>query len=453
MPDYLLSLSNHSATRTLIRGLGLPAPVTLERAQGPYAAEVLAGRDILSLGATSSTRHAALTSAGARVRGAENIGEMPSDFHGLVFDARSIREPMQCQILYKSFHAALGALRQNARVLIIGACPKQCSDVAMSAVMRGLEGFVRSVAKEIGRRGSTANLVYVEDRAEQNLASVLCFLLSPRSAFVSGQVLRVSNRVSSRVAAKALDVNTSSLRGKTALVTGSAQGLGAATAQRLSEEGAQVICLDVHSNADALQQTAEKISGIALKMDVTRADAPEQLCKFIEKNFGGLDIVVHNAGVIRDKTLEKMDARRWENVLAVNLDAILRMDRALIETSLLRDHGRIICLSSIAGIAGNIGQTNYALTKAAVIGYVEALSKKLAARGITANAVAPGLVETPMMMTMPFLFRELARRMNSLSQAGVPRDVAEVITFLCMPSAVGITGQTLRVCGQNLMGA
>jgi 3-oxoacyl-[acyl-carrier protein] reductase len=421
--------------------------------QGPYTEDLLARRCFLLLASNESVDakllRSALTSASAQVFGAQDVAAGASDFHGLVFDARSIREPMQCQALYENFHAVLGALRQNARLLIIGVNPEQCDDVAMSAVARGLEGFTRSVAKEIGRKGSTANLVYVEDQAEQHLAPVMRFLLSPRSAFVSGQVLRVSNRVT----ATAADAGMSSLLGKIALVTGGAQGLGAATAQRLSEEGAKVICLDVHANADALQKTAEKISGIALTMDVTSTEAPAQLSEFVAREFGGLDIVVHNAGVLRDKTLAKMDARRWHSVLEVNLDAILRMDSALLNSNLLRDHGRIVCLSSIAGIAGNVGQTNYALTKAAVIGYVEALSKQLAKRGITANAVAPGLVETPMMMTMPFVFREVARRMNSLSQAGIPRDVAEVITFLCLPSAAGITGQTLRVCGQNLIGA
>ena len=163
--------------------------------------------------------------------------------------------------------------------------------------------------------------------------------------------------------------------------------------------------------------------------------------------------MVHNAGVTRDKTLANMKEKFWDMVQAINLEAILRVDDALLEAGTLNDHARVVCLSSIGGIAGNMGQTNYGATKAGLIGYVAAQSAEQAKRGITVNAVAPGFIETRMTAEMPFMIREAGRRMNSLSQGGHPEDVAELIKFLSTPGAVGITGQTIRVCGQSLIGA
>jgi len=162
---------------------------------------------------------------------------------------------------------------------------------------------------------------------------------------------------------------------------------------------------------------------------------------------------VHNAGITRDRTLGRMSASEWDGVLSVNLAAILAIDDALDAGGLWKEASRVVCLSSISGIAGNFGQTNYATSKAALIGYVAAQAPLHAVRGVTFNAVAPGFIETPMTNKVPFLTREIGRRLNSLSQGGQPRDVAELVTFLATPGACGINGQTIRVCGQGLMGA
>jgi 3-oxoacyl-[acyl-carrier protein] reductase len=143
----------------------------------------------------------------------------------------------------------------------------------------------------------------------------------------------------------------------------------------------------------------------------------------------------------------------WNMVLSINLLSILRIDEVLLGEQVIRDHGRIVCLSSIGGIAGNMGQTNYGATKAGLIGYVQSQGPKQAERGITVNAVAPGFIETRMTAAMPFMIREAGRRMNSLSQGGLPEDVAELITFLSTPGAGGVTGNVVRVCGQSLIGA
>jgi 3-oxoacyl-[acyl-carrier protein] reductase len=136
----------------------------------------------------------------------------------------------------------------------------------------------------------------------------------------------------------------------------------------------------------------------------------------------------------------------------VNLAAVVRITDALLPKA-LRDGGRVVCLSSVSGIAGNVGQTNYSASKAALIGYVDALATQVAPRGITANAIAPGFIETRMTAAIPMVIREAGRRLSALGQGGLPEDVAQAITFLASPGAQGITGTTLRVCGGALIGA
>jgi 3-oxoacyl-[acyl-carrier protein] reductase len=165
-----------------------------------------------------------------------------------------------------------------------------------------------------------------------------------------------------------------------------------------------------------------------------------------------VDIVVHNAGITRDRTLGKMDASRWDLAVQVNLGGVIRITEALLQGP-LRDHGRIILLSSVAGIAGNFGQTNYAASKSGVIGYTRALAPLVAGRGITVNAVAPGFVETRLTAAIPLATREAGRRLSSLTQGGAPVDIAEAITFLATPGASGLTGRVLRACGGSFLGA
>ncbi|HVK65436.1 MAG TPA: SDR family oxidoreductase, partial [Polyangium sp.] len=152
-----------------------------------------------------------------------------------------------------------------------------------------------------------------------------------------------------------------------------------------------------------------------------------------------------------DKTIGRMSEKQWDEVLAVNLGAVVRTHEAL--EPLLREGGRVVCLSSIAGIAGNVGQSAYAASKAGILGLVAGLAPILAERGITVNAVAPGFIETRLTAAIPVAVREAGRRLAALGQGGLPEDVAEVITFLASPGAAGITGRTVRVCGGALIGA
>jgi 3-oxoacyl-[acyl-carrier protein] reductase len=240
------------------------------------------------------------------------------------------------------------------------------------------------------------------------------------------------------------------LERRSALVTGAARGIGAATARRLAAEGAHVICLDRPEDDGALSQLAREIEGTPLGVDITAEAAPVAVLDAVRRR-GGVDVVVHNAGITRDRTLAKMDQRQWDQVLAVNLDAILRLTEAL--DPCLNQGGRVVCLSSVSGIAGNVGQANYAASKAALVGWVASEAGRIAGRGITVNAIAPGFIETRLTAAIPVAIREVARRLSALGQGGLPEDVAEAILFLASPGAQGITGRTLRVCGGAFVGA
>ena len=162
---------------------------------------------------------------------------------------------------------------------------------------------------------------------------------------------------------------------------------------------------------------------------------------------------IFNVGITRDRSLVNMTAQEWSAVLAVNLEAQLRITAALLERAVLLEGSRVVSISSTSGIAGNRGQTNYAASKAGIIGMVQALAPTMAGRGMTINAVAPGFIETSMTRAMPLATREIGRRINSLNQGGLPEDVAEAVAWLGQPGSGGVNGQVVRVCGQSIVGA
>lgn len=445
MGDYLLQLSDNGLARRTLKAVGMPTPRALPRSDEPYAEKPLADQSVL-VGGDGHFREGlgqALAACGATVTETDTANAPVS---AIVFDASGLARPGDLRRLYELFHGHLERLATYGRVVVVTATAASARDSAEAACRRGVEGFVRSLAKELGRRGATANLLYAEPGAGDRLAGPLRFLLSRHATYVDGQPIPVRDLGPLPEAMPW----TRPLAGKTALVTGAAQGIGAATADRLAREGARVVCVDIPAAEQALSETASRVQGQALPLDVTAEDAPARIAEVLSE---GVDVVVHNAGITRDKTLARMPEHFWDQLMAINLEAILRIQERLDADGLLRDHGRVVCLSSIGGIAGNVGQTNYATAKAALIGYVEAEGQRLASRGITVNAVAPGFIETRMTAAMPFMIREAGRRMNSLSQGGQPGDVAEAITFLSTPGACGISGHTLRVCGQSLIGA
>jgi len=208
----------------------------------------------------------------------------------------------------------------------------------------------------------------------------------------------------------------------------------------------------VPAAGEQLAAVANRVRGTALQLDVTAADAGARILEHALQRHGRLDVVVHNAGIMRDKLLANMTPDRWESVLAVNIGAQLAINEALLTSGDFTEAPRIVALASTSGIAGNRGQTNYGASKGGVIGMVRATAPLLAPFGGTANAVAPGFIETDMTAHIPPVTRQIARRLNSLQQGGQPVDVAETVAFLASPAACGFQGRVLRVCGQNLVG-
>jgi 3-oxoacyl-[acyl-carrier protein] reductase len=440
MADRYASFAHSGPGRVLVRRLGLPDPPRLRRY---HPGDPVVDGPVL-LGSTPGGRLAAPVRKQLEQAGVELADAAGAPYGALILDATGITDSAGLRALYDFFHPTARALRPGGRVIVLGTPPEHAGSPREATAQRALEGFTRSAGKEFGR-GSTAQLVYVAPGGETAAESTLRFLLGGRSAYVSGQVVRIGAGEPAGPADW-----TRPLDGKVALVTGAARGIGAAIARVLARDGAEVIALDVPAAGDALAGVANDVRGRALQLDLTSADAGERLAGYLA---GGLDVLVHNAGITRDRTIAKMDAGWWDAVLGVNLSSQERINDVLLERDLIRPGGRLIGVASIAGIAGNRGQTNYATSKAGVIGLVQSTAPALAARDITINAVAPGFIETAMTAKMPVALREAGRRMNSLAQGGLPVDVAETIAWFASPGSATVTGNVVRVCGQSLLGA
>lgn len=477
MNDVLLSLSENETARSAVKKLGLPLPLpqVLKRLKGPFEAQGLAGRVVAVAHGKGAELSPALSALLAR-EGAETLvaaaPEALADYkesgeawsrkvgkvelsdeckgvkpHALVFDATGAAHPDELKSLYEFYHGKLRALAPCGRCLILGRPPAAAKTPAQAAACQALSGFTKSLGKETGKKGATANLIYVEKNAEEAAMHAAAFLLSDASTYVDGQVLTAT---AATAAPASLPVNRR-LSAKTALVTGAARGIGEAIARRLALEGASVICMDRPQEEDRTARLAQEINGSALSCDITDPAAAEQILAHLAARGAALSVLIHNAGVTRDKMLVNMDEGRWDQVIEINLASIMRVTEALLPR--MAESSRIVCLSSIAGIAGNVGQTNYAASKAGVIGYVKAMAPALAKQGHTLNAVAPGFIETQMTAAIPFATREAGRRLSSLSQGGLPADVAQVVAFLSTPQAYGLNGEAIRICGQNFIGA
>ncbi len=370
-------------------------------------------------------------------------------YKALVFDATGIEGPADLVALQQFFTPLMRSLSANARVLVLGTVPEQCATGSERTAQRALEGFTRSLAKEI-TKGSTVNLVYVAPGAESTVESTLAFFLSPKSAYVSGQVARLG--ATGITEAEPVADPAKPLAGKVAIVTGASRGIGEQIARVLHRDGATVLGIDVPQAASELQELMQELDGDFLTLDITGKDAAQRIAAHVKAKFGGVHAVVHNAGITRDKKLANMGEDRWSSVIAVNLTAPERITEELLDQGLIQDNGRIVGVSSIAGIAGNVGQTNYAVSKAGVIGLVDSLAGELT-NGITVNAVAPGFIITQMTAAVPFATREIGQRMNSLSQGGLPVDVAEAIAWYLSPGSTSVNGNVVRVCGQMMLGA
>ncbi|TGX54312.1 3-oxoacyl-ACP reductase [Sphingomonas gei] len=431
MSDRYLDFANSGIGHWLTGALGLPQPVPIDRDPARLAKSALVAD-------AGGGRLGGLLTCELERLGIAHAGGGSAD--ALIVDATGCTTVAATGTLYRIFHENLRGVRANGRIVLLAHDPDQAPDEGAAAIWRGLEGFLRSLAKE-ARRAIAAQLVYLPVVGEPALASTLAFLLSGRSAYVSGQAIRVG-----------VTAAGSTSRKRIVLVTGASRGIGAAIAENFARAGAHVVGLDIPAAQQALAEQAARLGGSALALDITAPDAPARIVEDARAR-GGYDVIVHNAGITRDKTIARMDQDRWNSVMEVNLAAPIRVTAALLNAGQIRSGGRIVAVSSLSGIAGNVGQTNYAFSKAGVIGWIQRLARDVAPAGITANAVAPGFIETQMTAAVPFTIREAGRRMNAMGQGGQPEDVAETIAWLADPGSAGISGEIVRVCGQSLLGA
>lgn len=447
--DTYTELVNTPLGRRVSGALGLPQPARLRRHR-PGAA-VIDGPVALVGDTVVADRLAEVMLAwGLDVRRHPDPGERLA---AVVVCLDEVSTPAALSTPVLGLSALLKQVGRSGRVVTVFRDPAGSSDPAVRAARQGIQGITRSLAHEM-RRGATANGIILADDLDADapgVAGALRFLLSGRSAYVDGQFLTVDT-VNGELP-RSPEGWERPLTGQVAVVTGAARGIGASIAEVLHRDGAEIIAVDVPAAGEQLAETANRVRGTALQLDVTSEDAGEKILAHAAQHHGRLDIVVHNAGITRDKLLANMTQDRWDSVIAVNIESQLRINRALLASDLFSHSPRIVSLASTSGIAGNRGQTNYAASKAGVIGMVSASKDLLGSRHGTINAVAPGFIETEMTAKIPLVTREVARRLSSLNQGGLPVDVAETIAFLASPSAGGTSGLTLRVCGQNLIGA
>lgn len=426
---------NNPAWLKILRAIGAPIPESpvLLRAAGAWQENELADLACTYLGQGGFV-DLAIPGTCQPATGQRN---------GLVVDVTGWTALRSLDGLLSLLQPQVSRLRANDRIVFLSGATTGV-DWPRAAIAEAITGFAKSLAKELGSSGVTVNQLQLVERGEEATLPWLAFLLSRRSAFITGQTITVSQP------RRHLGLAPGSLKGKLVAVTGAAQGIGLAIAEQFITEGAQLIGIDRPGNP-ALAREMSRIGGHALALDITAIDAPHQLRQQAQQFGEGLDVLVNNAGITRDKRFRRMPADAWQMALDVNLHAPYHLAESLAQNG-LNDGGRIVFLSSISGIAGNAGQTNYALAKSGLIGLTHSLATALQNRRITVNAVAPGFIDTPMTAAIPFMIREVARRFNALSQGGLPQDVAELVAFLARPESGGVNGETLRVCGMNLIG-
>ena len=446
MTDKYTQFVSRGFGKDVARKLGLPQPVVLRRYR---PGQPLIPGPILVQGASKGADDLAAALLGWNLDVRRHA--VPREKLGaivLVLDELDRPEDLEKPVL--SAAASVRDLAPNARVVSVSRTPASAVGPASAAARQGVDALVRSLAKEL-RAGATANGIVLAEEVtttSPGALGALRFFLSGRSAFIDGQFLSVTSGEGQLPADP-----EKPLAGKVAVVTGAARGIGAAIARTLHRDGATLVLVDIPAAGDHLAAVANEVRGTALQLDISREDAGQRIIDHAVARHGRLDIVVHNAGITRDKLLANMDQNRWNSVIAVNIAAQLRINEALLASEHFRESPRIVSVASTSGIAGNRGQTNYAASKGGVMGMVRATAPLLSARGGSINAVAPGFIETEMTARIPFATREIARRLNSLQQGGQPGDVAEAIAFLASDAAGGISGEVLRVCGQNLVGA
>ncbi len=241
---------------------------------------------------------------------------------------------------------------------------------------------------------------------------------------------------------------------KISIVTGASQGIGEVIAKRLAEEGATVVLVDIQEDKlKAVDQDIAQAGGKALnfKADVSQLAEAQRVCEAVLAEFGRIDHLINNAGITRDALLMRLKEEEWDAVLAVNLKGVFNFSKAAIRAMINQRYGRIVNISSVVGLMGNVGQTNYAASKAGVIGFTKALAREVAQRGITVNCVAPGYIQTAMTERLPEEIKKAFLELIPMKRFGLPEDVAAAVIFLLSDEASYITGQVINVNGGMYM--
>lgn len=441
MNDYL----QNATLRKLLKTLNIPVPVPpiLKRDLGAYFDHELSLKKIAIAGKEGEYLHHLQNEFHPKIDSATIYDAI---IDGLIVCCVGMETIEDLEDLYTTVKNTVSKIAANGRVVLVS---RMDDTTALSyTVQKSIDGFARALSKEIGgKKGVTVNLLKITNKnvMPYEVVKAATFFLSDKSSFITGQVVELNN-------AYGLEISSLSklLQDKVAIVTGGARGIGAAAARVLHREGAKVIIIDVPFAKDDAEKLALEINGDVILEDITDPKATADIQKYILNNYKGLDILINNAGITRDKTIAKMSVDQWRSVLNVNLKAMINLTETFIENG-FNKNAKVVGLSSISGIAGNVGQTNYSLTKAGVIGFTKAIS--IHHENLYINAVAPGFIETKMTENLPFFVKEGGRRLSTLKQGGLPEDVAELIGFLASPLSDGINGECIRVCGGSMIGA
>jgi 3-oxoacyl-[acyl-carrier protein] reductase len=360
----------------------------------------------------------------------------------VVFDASDLQHTDQLKQLREFFQPLLKNLAHSAHVVILGRAPETLSDPFAASAQRALEGFSRSLAKEL-RSGGVLQLLYVGEGAEDQLEGALRFFLSPKSAYICGQVIRL------QACTTPVADWTRPLAGRKALVTGAARGIGAAIAETLARDGADVIVLDVPQAKADLDALAARLGARTIVLDICAEDAAAQL---IEHLPDGIDIVVHNAGITRDGQFRKMSHADWDAVISTNLNSMFNVTKQVIEGMIDAGFGRIINISSVNGQKGQFGQVNYSTAKAGLHGFTMALAQEVASKGVTVNTVSPGYIGTDMVKAIrPDVLEKIVAGVPA-KRLGEPEEIASIIAWIASEEGGYATGADFSLNGGLHMG-
>jgi 3-oxoacyl-[acyl-carrier protein] reductase len=244
------------------------------------------------------------------------------------------------------------------------------------------------------------------------------------------------------------------LEGKTALITGASRGIGKSIARRFALEGADIAITNI-ADDDEFKTTIIEIGEIGVKAkgyvsNAANFEDSQRLINEVVKDFGRIDILVNNAGITRDTLLMRMTEDQWDSVIAVNLKSVFNLTKAVLQTMLKQKSGSIINMSSVVGVSGNAGQSNYSASKAGIIGFTKSIAKEVGSRNIKCNAIAPGFILTEMTEKLPDNVKKEWAEKIPLKRGGTPEDVANTALFLASDLSSYVTGQTIHVCGGML---